>query len=131
MMTLFSSLAANIGQADRAVRPRHRRPCMGGEDFLYGFKGARSAPSLGWQLRLDRRRTTQALAQARRSSRPAAWPTYNRGALARRAPPTALGTPCHSGDGALQAPEPAAASGPPQQPAPSTRPARVAILPAI
>jgi hypothetical protein len=44
---------------------------LAGEDFLYGFKGARSAPVRGWQLGLDRRRATQALAQARRSSRPA------------------------------------------------------------
>jgi hypothetical protein len=42
-----------------------------------------------------------------------------------------LGPPGHGGVGELQAPEPAAPSGPSQEPAPSARPPKTAILPAI
>ncbi len=81
----------------------HADPLSAGENFLYVFKGARSAPGLGRQLTLDRRHATQALAPMRRSSRPAAGRCLpgERSHAGHLVP--LLGTPCHGGVGALQA----------------------------
>jgi hypothetical protein len=78
-----------------------------GEYFLYGFKGARSAPSTRRQLTLEQRQTNLTLPEARRHSRPVRA-AVNSGSVVRRAPTPLLGPSGHGGLGALQAPGDAA-----------------------
>jgi hypothetical protein len=66
---LQSSSSATAARATFAARFAHAILIC--DNFLYGLKGARSALGLGRQIGSDRHRAPQALAQARRSSRPA------------------------------------------------------------